>query len=211
MRSDYALHLLKKGIVFQAFPVSHAIQNQGYILVVNYLLGPIAVTLFTTLRTLVRSANQVMELINQSVWPELSVLLGAKRMKEAEEVHDNAVKISAIAAFGIVLVLLIFGPFLYSFWLGKAVEVNRELLIWFILPIPLTAWWFTSSVVLLASNQYEGYALRYILISVLGLLAAWGLGYKFGMPGIAISLAVIDLLMIWYIRGASNKILLQIK
>lgn len=203
---DYALHLIRKGLIFQAFPVGNAVQNQGYIMVVNYLLGPVAVTLFTTLRTLVRSANQVMELVNQSVWPELSYLLGAKRMREARDVHDKSVKISGIAALGIVLVLLAFGPFLYSFWLGKAVEVSRELLIWFILPIPLTAWWFTSSVVLVASNQYEDYALRYILISVLGLLAAWGLGYKFGMPGIAISLAVIDLLMIWYIRGASLKI-----
>lgn len=203
----YTKYLVKKGLIFQAFPMGHAIQNQGYIMVVNYLLGPVAVTLFTTLRTFVRSANQVMELINQSVWPEISFLLGAKRMREARDVHDKSVKISGIAALGIVLVLLSFGPFLYSFWLGKAVEVKYELLIWFILPIPLTAWWFTSSVVLMASNLYEDYALRYVLVCTLSLLVALGLGYKYGMPGIAISLVVVDILMVWYIREASLRIL----
>lgn len=205
--NKYAVYLIKKGIVFQAFPIGNALQNQGYIMVVNHLLGPVAVTLFTTLRTLVRSANQVMELVNQSIWPELSFLLGAKRMREARDVYDKSIKISGVAALAIVIVLLAFGPFLYSFWLGKAVEVNRELLIWFILPIPLTAWWFTSSVVLMASNLYEGYAVRYVSISLVGLLVAWGLGYEFGMPGIAISLAVIDLFMIWYVRGASMRLI----
>lgn len=207
VRKDYALHLIKKGVVFQAFPISHALQNQGYIMVVNYLLGPLAVTLFTTLRTLVRSANQVMELINQSVWPELSYLLGAKKMKEAREVHDKSVKVSGLAALAIVTGLLIVGPTLYSFWLGNAVEIKLALLVWFIFPIPLTAWWYTSSVVLLASNQYEGYAVRYIIVSFIGLILALYLGIQFAMPGIAVSIAVIDIMMIWYVRRASLRIL----
>lgn len=191
--------LFQKGIAFQAFPLGNAFLFQGNLLVIQFILGPASVALFGTARTIVRSVNQVMEMINQIIWPELSLLLGAKNYFKAARLHRMAVSLSLIASFICLIILGFVGNTLYTWWTDRAIELPEYLLILFLVSIPFNALWYTSSVVHAACNRHEGLAFRYIIASSLTLVACSVLSYYFGIEGAALSTIVADIILIPYV------------
>lgn len=198
--------LFKKGIAFQAFPLGNALLFQGNLLVVQAILGPAAVALFGTARTLVRSVNQVLALINHSIWPELTYLFGAGDKQRAARLHRVGVGMSITVAFAGVFTLALAGPFLYEFWVGKTIVLPRKLLMIFLLPIPFNALWITSSVVHSACNQHEGLAKRYLAATILSLFFCLILAHFKGIEGAALSTLVVDMLLIPYVFSRSLKL-----
>lgn len=198
--------LFKKGLSFQAFPLGNALIFQGNILVVQVILGPVAVAIFGSVRTLVRSINQMLELINQVMWPELSLLFGAGDFKRIARLHRIGVALSITAAFFCVLCLAIFGQSLYNFWTHNSIALPQSLLLLFLLPIPFNALWFTSSVIHMASNQYEGLALRYLIAMVLAIIACAVLSQLWGIEGAAVSTLISDIVLIPFVLKHSLKL-----
>lgn len=197
------ISLFVKGFAFQAFPLGNALLFQGNLLIVQSILGPIAVALFGTVRTLVRSINQVLELINQVIWPELSYLIGASEFKKAARLHRLGVAISVFIACLCVIALSIFGQKMYTTWTGNTIKLQQNLLLLFLLPIPFNSLWFTSSVVHTASNQHEGLAIRYLFATIMSAFACGGLSYLIGIKGAAISTLLADLILIPYVLKQS--------
>lgn len=195
--------LFRKGIAFQAFPLGNALLFQGNILIVQSILGPVAVAVFATTRTLVRIVNQVMEVINQAISPEMSHLIGAGDMIRAARLHRLGVALSIISACAGTLVLAFWGQALYGIWVGKTINLPQHLLLLFLLPIPLNSLWFTSSVVHSASNQHEGLAIRYIIATVLGAITCIFLSYFQGVEGAALSTLLVDIVLIPYVLKRS--------
>lgn len=198
--------LLKKGLAFQAFPLGNAFLFQGSILIVQSMLGPVAVALFSTVRTMVRTISQGMELINQTVWPELSHLFGLGEKTKVIRLHRTAVIMAMIIASVGVMGLAILGPLLYRFWVGNSIELPDHLLYLFLISIPLNALWVTSSVVHLASNQHEGLAKRFLIASFVSLVSCICLSYLQGIEGAVISTLTADIILIPYVLDKSLKI-----
>jgi O-antigen/teichoic acid export membrane protein len=198
--------LFKKGMAFQAFPLGNALLFQGNLLIVQYMLGPIAVALFATVRTMVRSINQLVEIVNSSSWPEFSVLIGTNKLIKAARLHRIAVGFSVIAATICVFLLSIFGQTIYTLWTRKAIPLPQHLFVFFLLPIIFNAIWYTSSVVHTSSNKHEGLAIRYLISSILALSTCATLSHFFGVEGAAISTMVGDLLLIPYVIRRSLEI-----
>lgn len=195
--------LFRKGLAFQAFPIGNALLFQGNLLVVQTFLGPAAVALFATVRTLVRSVTQLMELVNQVIWPELSHLLGAGNLPQAARLHRAGVCLSISGAILSVIGLGLFGGTLYGWWTKTAIALPPHVLLLFLLPIPFNALWYTSSVVHAASNRHEGLAIRYLIGSSLAVLACIAFSQSYGMEGAALSTLVGDLLLIPYVLRQS--------
>jgi len=191
--------LFKKGLSFQAFPLGNALIYQGNILMVQVILGPAAVAVFGSVRTLVRSVNQMLELINQVMWPELSLLFGVGDYKRIARLHRIGVSVSIAAAVTCVLFLAVFGQWLYGFWTHHTIPLPQSLLLLFLLPIPFNALWFTSSVIHMASNKYEGLAIRYLIAMVLAIIACGVLSYFFGIAGAAVSTLISDVVLIPFV------------
>jgi O-antigen/teichoic acid export membrane protein len=191
--------LFKKGIAFQAFPLGNALLFQGSLLIVQYFLGPVAVTLFATARTLCRSVNQSMELVNQAIWPELSRLLGVGDLIRAARLHRIAVLVSVVVALFSFAALAVFGQTLYRWWTDSAIDMPLHVLLLFLLPIPFNALWFTSSVVHAACNQHEGLAIRYMIATGFASATCAVLSYTQGIEGAAIASLVSDLVLIPYV------------
>jgi O-antigen/teichoic acid export membrane protein len=195
--------LFRKGVAFQAFPLGNALLFQGNILIVQSVLGPVAVALFGTARTLVRSVNQVFELVNQIIWPEFSLLLGAGDYVKVRKLHRLGVLASIISACLCVVALGLFGQWIYGLWTGKTISLSQPLLLIFLLPIPFNALWYTSSVVHMASNKHEGLAIRYLIATVIAVVACWLLAYSIGIEGAAVSTILVDFILIPYVLRKS--------
>jgi O-antigen/teichoic acid export membrane protein len=199
-------YLFNKGFAFQAFPLGNALTIQGNIIIVQYFLGPSAVALFGTAKTLVNTVKQVIDIICQATWPEISHLIGADELRKAAKIHQSGVALALIISGLGILTLLLFGRSIYNIWLGNNISMPYDALVLFLLPILFNALWFTSSVVHLASNEHEGLAIRYIVAAILSTLTCVVLTKAFGIKGTAVSIIVMDLILIPYVVKRSLEL-----
>jgi O-antigen/teichoic acid export membrane protein len=198
VRVDRVWPLLRKGVAYQALPLGHALSNQAMIMVVAAALGPVAVAVFGTARTMARLGVQGMELINFAVWPEMTLLLGGRDYARAAAVHRAAaaytVAAGAITAVGAITV----GPWLFKTWTVGELSVTHSLMAMFGAAIMLQSIWHASLIVQLAVNEHEGVAVRYVIGSLAAVICCWPLSQAFGLYGAAASSMVIDAILIPY-------------
>ena len=195
--------LFRKSLYFQAFPLGNAVLLQGMILVVQWTLGPAAVAVYSTARTIVRVVSQGLETVNHSVWPEMSLQFGSGNLPRIAVLHRSSVMFSLGVSVVSASLLLLFGPGLYALASGKTLTADRALLAAFLVSVPLNALWYTSSMVQLACNRHEGLSKRYLLSTCVAWAAGLLLAESMGLPGAAMATSVSDLIMIPYVLRRS--------
>lgn len=198
--------LLKKGAIFQSFPLGHAILLQGQILVVHQTMGAASVAVFSTARTLVRLISQGLEMVNHSIWPEMSRLFGAGDLKGAARLHRTSVMTALLLSLSGAVVLWFSGPWLYGIWTHDMLAVDQSLLLPLLATIPAGAVWYTSGMVALSCNAYDGMASRFLVAATLSHLACWWLSMTVGLPGTALSPLIADAMMIPWVIGRSLEL-----
>ena len=200
------LVLFRKGLHYQSLPVGHALILQGQLVAVNACMGSTAVALFGTTRTLVRLASQTTELVNHSVWPEFSRLFGLGELARAARLHRISVMVSLGSVLFLAGVLILFGSRIYGFWTDEILRIDTRLLLCFLPAVPMNACWYTSSMVHLSCNRYEGLSQRYLQAAGLTLAACYLLTRTFGLEGAAVSSIVADAIMIPFVWSVSLRL-----
>jgi O-antigen/teichoic acid export membrane protein len=198
--------LIQLGLAFQAFPIGNAIVFQGTVMVVNHILGATEVAIFSSVRTLARSTNQVMELVHQIVWPEMSRLLGAQDYARAAKLHRLSVLLACIASWATVILLLGFGNAIFALWTGGELNLSDNVLLLFLLPVPFNSLWFTSSVVQMSCNMHQRLALIYLVGCLASFFIAVPLTIFIGVGGAGLSTLALDILLIPVVFTASLRI-----
>jgi O-antigen/teichoic acid export membrane protein len=191
--------LLRPAIAYLAFPAANALSLQGMVLMVGAVLGPIAVATFSTLRTLTRFGFQIMEAVKNSVWPELSAAYGAGDWVLARRLHRVACQVSLWSSLATVAFLGWSGEAILALWTHGRVMPDPPTFYWLLLVIAANSFWYTSSVVTIASNQHERIAVFYFFGASASLGLAWVLMPYFGIRGAAMALLAIDVVVGWYV------------
>src|SRR6202158_3286586 len=141
---------------FMALPVGYALNLQGLILVIGATLGPVAVVSFSTLRTLTRLNSQLIGVIKNALWPELSRAFGAGNISLARRLHRHACQ----AALGLSilggLLLWMCGPLIYRLWIRPGVAFGATCIPALLLVVVTNSLWDTSSVVPMYINVHCG-------------------------------------------------------
>jgi len=194
---------------FMSFPLVNAMNLQGILVVIGYVMGPIAVVTFNTARTISRSAAQGMNLINNSIWPEMSAAFGRGAMGTARMLHRRACQISLLLCLGITFVVALLGDWIWKVWTVGKVPTDPVLLNIMLLQMVISAFWFTSSVVPMATNQHQRMARAMLAATCLALVLAWVLMHVsgLGLRGAAIALAAGDLFTASYVLRESLRLL----
>lgn len=191
---------------FQALPLSNALVFQGSLMAVQAALGPTAVAIFATIRTVIRTVSQIIEAMNQAVWPELSHSIAAQDQPRSRYLHRLAVNSSVFASTIGAAAMVFAGPTLYSFWLGKELLVPDHVFFAFCLLLPINSIWVASSVVQMASNQHMGFAVRYLGYAIVSVAVCYPLTVFFGLVGTALSGALMDMCLLKYVMRKSLRI-----
>jgi O-antigen/teichoic acid export membrane protein len=194
---------------FMSFPLVNALNLQGVLVVIGYVMGPIAVVTFNTARTISRSAAQGMNLINNAIWPEMSAAFGAGAMEMARMLHRRACQISLLLCLSITLGVAILGDWIWRIWTVGKVPTDPVLLNIMLLQMVVSAFWFTSSVVPMAINQHQRMARAMLTATCLALLLAWVLMHvpSLGLRGAAIALVIGDIFTAYYVLHESLRLL----
>ncbi len=194
---------------FMSFPVVNALNLQGILVVIGYVLGPIPVVTFNTARTISRSAAQGMNLINNAIWPEMSAAFGAGEMDTARLLHRRACQISLFLCLGITLGVAVLGDWIWKVWTVGRVPTDGVLLNIMLLQMVVSALWFTSSVVPMATNQHQRIARVMLTATLVALGLAWLLMHVqvLRLRGAAIALVAGDAVTAFYVLRESLRLL----
>ncbi|MEI6657220.1 MAG: hypothetical protein WCO76_01660 [Planctomycetota bacterium] len=198
VRASLIAPLLSKGLAYQALPLGHALSNQAMLMVVGAAIGPMAVAVFGTARTMIRLGTQAMELINFAVWPEMSLLLGSGDYLQAATIHRTAAAFTIGTGIATAIGATLTGPWVFGIWTLHELSVTHGLMAIFGLSMLLQSLWHASLIVQLAANQHEGVAVRYVLGALLAVVLCYPLGRLWGLYGAAGSTLVVDALLIPY-------------
>jgi len=184
---------------FMAMPMGDALTLQGFTVVIGASLGPVAVVVFSTSRTLSRISLQLMIAVTHTLWPELSAAFGAGKISLARRLHRHAIQ----AALGLSvlggLLLWVTGPFLYHIWIRKAVTFDAACFHILLFAAIANSLWYTSSVVPMSTNAHHRIAFAYLAGTSISLGLAYVLIHPLGIVGAAVALLLVQASMSWLV------------
>jgi O-antigen/teichoic acid export membrane protein len=200
--------LASPALTYMNFPLVTALNLQGILVVVAHVMGPIAVVSFNTARTISRSAAQGMNLINNSIWPEMSTAFGLGDTDLARRLHRRACQISLLLCLAIIAIIMVFGNWIWRLWTVGKVPTDPVLLYIMLGQMLVSAFWFTSSVVPMAINKHQRIAWFMLGATLLALGLAWFLMHipSLGLRGAALGLTVGDLLTVPFVLRESLRL-----
>ena len=191
---------------FMGFPIGNALNLQGTLIAVGYALGPVDVAVFASARTVSRVALQMVQLVNNTVWPELSLAYGARNFELLRSLHRRACQMALIFSTFIVLCMMSFGPWFLTHWTGGHVPPSRPLLAILLLVVLIYSLWSTSATLAAAINQHQRLAMWYIVGTGVTVIFTYILARHYGLYGAAASLILSEVIMNVYVLPASLRI-----
>ncbi|SEG60032.1 Membrane protein involved in the export of O-antigen and teichoic acid [Bryocella elongata] len=198
--------LTRPSIAFMGFPLGQSLNLQGSQMAVNYALGPGAVAVFSTGRTVSRLALQAVEMVKNTVWPELSIAFGSGNWELVRTLHRRACQIALFFSLAVMVVVAALGPpFLHHWTMGK-VPADMKLIGLLLLVVVLYSLWSTSATLVSAINMHERLATVYTVATGCTVLVTYACARHFGLYGAAASLMLAELVMDVYVLPASLKI-----
>ena len=202
---------------FMGFPLGQALNQAGTLQAVGYALGPVAVVVFGTARTISRIALQIVQMVNFSYEPEFARAFAEKRTPESRDammrtLNRRACQTALAFALCVVAVMLLGGPALLTHWTHGKVPPSRPLLAILLAVVVLFALWSTSSTMLTATNRHQRLATVYVAATVGTVAVSWAVALRFarlggnaGLYAVAASLLLAELAMNVYVLPATLK------
>lgn len=206
-RLDTIQRLINPAIAYMSFPAGRAINNQGIVTVIAVILGSTQVVIFSTLRTLSRLAFQFMNMINNTILPEISTAYGTGNLVLARKLHRYSCQYSLWLTFSAVAGLLVTGEAMFKVWTQGKLVIDTRVFHIMLLVIVANSLWLTSSIVLLATNNHQKTALHYITGTILSLLLAIWITPQLGLIGTALCVLLTDVIMSTYVVKTSLALL----
>jgi O-antigen/teichoic acid export membrane protein len=203
---DEIRKLARPAIAFMGFPLGNALNLQGTLLAVGYALGPTAVVIFGTARTVSRVALQMVQMVNGTFEPEMSIAYGAGNYDLVRALLRRACQLALLVAVTVVIIMLSLGPWFLTHWTGGHVPPSRPLLSILLLVVVSYALWSTSSTLITSTNQHQRLATYYILGTALSCILCFFLARIYGLYGAAASLLISELVMNLYVVPACLRI-----
>jgi O-antigen/teichoic acid export membrane protein len=193
-------------IAFMGFPIGNALNLQGTLLVVGYALGPVAAAIFGTARTVSRVALQMVQMVNATFAPEMSIAFGSRNIDLTRTLHRRSCQMALIIAAAVVAGMMTVGPWFLHHWTGGHVPPSRDLLTILLLVVVFYALWSTSSTLPFSTNRHQKLAAWYIAATSVTCVLCYFLARRYGLFGAAASLLLSELAMNAYVLPNSLRI-----
>lgn len=189
--------LLKPAIAFMAFPLGLALSLQGMVLVIGMLMGTASVAIFSTYRTLARLLVQVITMLNQAIWPEISAAYGSGKIDVVNKLHRKSSSLTFWIALASVMAIGMLGEWVVSLWTRHAFQPHPVLLVLLLTSSFLNVLWQTSWVVLMATNQHQKISIVFIASAASGLIMSALAIPLFGLNGVGLALVVAEIPLLY--------------
>jgi O-antigen/teichoic acid export membrane protein len=190
-----------------AFPLGTALNNQGMRLVVGAVLGPVAVVVFNTLRTLSRVGTQVLQSVNRVAEPELGLAFGAGDQPLFRTLFRRSCQVALWGCMSVCVLLWLAGGPLLEVWAQGKVAMNRWLYALLLSTAVVNAFWYTALMVPFATNRHIRIAGMYAAVYGGAVFAlAYGGAKLWEIEGVGMAVLLGELAMAAYVIPASLRL-----
>lgn len=193
-------------VAFMGFPIGNALNLQGTLLAVGHMLGSTDVVIFGTARTVSRVALQMVQMVNQTFWPELATAFGAGDLALVRSLHRRACQMALGIAGVLLAVMMTVGPWFLAHWTRHKVPPSPRLLFALMVSVFFYSLWSTSSTLLAAVNRHRRLSLFYVLATSVTIAITVVAAKFYGLMGAAGSLVISELIMDGYVLPASLRL-----
>ena len=134
--------LVWQGLGYLAGSLWQAILFQGSIVVAGSVLGTTGAALWGAMRIVIRSGNQFLELIGQTVAPEFQSAYAQRDYGRLRRDYRRAMQAAIFSAVCIIILLLSVGPRVFDWWTRKSFTLDYTAWSIFCLSLlPFSLWW----------------------------------------------------------------------
>jgi O-antigen/teichoic acid export membrane protein len=173
---------------------------------VNYAMGATSVVIFSAARTVSRAALQMVQLVNSTFEPELTIAFGARKTDLTRTLHRRACQLALLVALVIVIGLITVGPWFLTHWTSGHVPPSRGLLSILLLVVVFFALWSTSSTLMTATNQHQKIAVVFVIATAITCAVCYFSASWKGLYGAGAALLISEIAMNLYVLPNSLRI-----
>jgi len=148
----------------------------------------------------------MVQMVNNTFWPELSLAYGAGNFDLIRTLHRRACQLAVIFAATVALCMMTFGPWFLTHWTGGHVPPSRGLLAILLSVVVVYSLWSTSATLATAINRHQRLAAWYITATAITVALTFLLARRFGLYGAAASLMLSEVIMNFYVLPNSLRL-----
>lgn len=200
--------LLKPALANISLPLAQAVNIQGMVLVVGTVLGPLAVVVFATLRTLTRLALQGVTTVSNALEPELAFAWGARDKPLLRRLYMYGIGYSFWLSLVAAVALYFLGTWILVIWTHDKVAMNVVLFDWLLLSCVIGAFWYSGLILRKAANLHLRAAIWYVAASLASVALAAVLVHLTGrLSDAGLALLMTDAVMAVYILSTTKQLI----
>jgi O-antigen/teichoic acid export membrane protein len=193
------------GLGHAAMPLINAVQNEGMVLVLGAMLGPVSVAIFQTTRTAVNGVKSLAGMVSLAVGLEIPALMGEGRLSSVRRLLIFNTQATLASAIGCLTVLGLFGAPVFRFWLrSNAVYSTSLVLIMLASMFPFSIA-ISFTLFLQATNRIHRAVLLLLPAALVSLAVTAVGGRLFGLNGAAAGLFVYECLAMIAVCSVAAK------
>ena len=202
----YAKDMLPVSIKLSFFTLGYALLLQGNTMMVGTMLGGTAVVIFNTVRTLINSIKAFVSVFYLPTMPEFSILMSENRYAEAGRKMASLLVRIFLMSLGICLFIYFFRDFIMQLWLKNSITYSNVFIIFMLLSILFQNLWNAASMLPLAINNLSKLSLFPVLCAI-ALVVQYFIITSTRLEGVAVSLFVMDVLMLLFVMNINKKLI----
>lgn len=188
--------LFSPALASGAIPAALIVNIQGLVLVIGLILGPAAVAVFSTVRTMTRALIQLLASVFAVITPEISRAYASGDHAFVHAIHRRGCQLAIWLALPPTIFLAVWGGQILNLWTGGRVGPDGLMLYLLLATVVIDSLWTTSLSVLYATNRHQRVAADYFAASLVSLPAAYALIEVWGLDGAALSVLLLELFML---------------
>jgi O-antigen/teichoic acid export membrane protein len=189
-------------------PLGYAFSNQGMMFVVNTFLGQVVLVMFTTTRTLVNFLRALMNLLSNSIWPEVSVAYGKRDLAAISILYRRSFIITLALSLFCITVLILFGKPVYMIWTKHAVSFNAVFFYGMLAVLLISCLWGISSAILLATNTHASFSIAFLIAQFTGVgISCIALTVYPDLAVVPVMLFIAEAFLLWFVMKKVNRLL----
>jgi O-antigen/teichoic acid export membrane protein len=198
--------IANKGFGYLLSPIWQSIYFQGSTIMVRIVLGPESVVIFNTVRTAIRSINQIFNIFESATLPEMQYKIGKGDINKSKKLFRLGIWFSFIIASAGSIFLFFFGIKLYNFWTKDSMDVPVSVWNIFLLGLLFNSLWWSTGSTFKAFNQPYKFTLPCLISSIISIFFTYYLSIKYQLNGAAAGNLMMDIIMAIYILPVSLKL-----
>lgn len=191
--------LFKPSLTSMFFPLGNSLNIQGIRILIGIAIGPAAVAIFSSIRTLCRTAVQPATMMTRLLEPEVAIAHGSGEFANIGKMYIRTTQLVLWSGVLIFVFLEIYGALVMRIWTGNKILLTEPLFSILLFTSLLNVLTGNSLVISYSINKHNKIAMLHLLFyGVLPLILTYCFIQKFNLLGTAFALLICEIVMNYF-------------